>query len=156
MAKINLNNALKNGVSDIANEINLAKEALSCLKNGTGKGNEFTGWISLPNEITEKSISDIESTANTIRKTNNAVVIIGIGGSYLGARAVIDALTPPFKTADPEIIYAGHHLDADYYTNLLTYLKSKKWAIVVISKSGTKTEPALAFRILIKAHIEQF
>ncbi|MDY0279244.1 MAG: glucose-6-phosphate isomerase [Salinivirgaceae bacterium] len=156
MININLDNAFKDGVNSLKTEINLAKEALIKLQQGTGKGNNFIGWVTLPNEIDTATFDNIESTAKKIRKESDAVVIIGIGGSYLGARAVIDALTPAFNKQGPEIIYAGHHLDAEYYVGLLEYLKTKKWSIVVISKSGTTTEPALAFRILRKLHIEQF
>jgi glucose-6-phosphate isomerase len=156
MIKININKAFPQGISEIGKEIQQAQQALKQLQDGTGKGNDFIGWVKLPASISKQEIDDIKKTANELRQSSNAVVVIGIGGSYLGARAVIDALTPAFGYQGPEIIYAGHHLDADYYVQLLEYLKTKKWSIVVISKSGTTTEPAVAFRILRKAHLEQF
>ncbi len=154
--KINLNKAFNNGIADIRIEIQQAKEALALLQSGKGKGNDFLGWLTLPGSITAELISDISNTAEQIRNSSDTVVVVGIGGSYLGARAVIDALTPPFFSHKTEIIYAGHHLDADYYHHLLNYLRNKRWSIVVISKSGTTTEPAVAFRLLRKAHIEAF
>ena len=154
--KINLNKAFNNGIADIRIEIQQAKEALALLQSGKGKGNDFLGWLTLPGSITAELISDISNTAEQIRNSSDTVVVVGIGGSYLGARAVIDALTPPFFSHKTEIIYAGHHLDADYYHHLLNYLRNKRWSIVVISKSGTTTEPAVAFRLLRKDHIEAF
>ncbi|HPW65704.1 MAG TPA: glucose-6-phosphate isomerase [Salinivirgaceae bacterium] len=156
MIKIDINKAFRSGASEIENELNIAQKCLKQLQDGTGKGNEFLGWIKLPSSITKTEIDDIQKTAVEIRKLSEIVVIVGIGGSYLGARAVIEALTPAFNRQSPEIIYAGHHLDSDYYAQLLQYLKGKKWSIVIISKSGTTTEPAVAFRLLRKAHIEQF
>lgn len=156
MIKVDISKAVSLETQEISKEINLAQEALKQLYAGSGKGSEYTGWIKLPSAITQTEIDDIKKTARHIQQTSDSVVIIGIGGSYLGARAVIDALTLPFKEKKTEVIYAGHHLDSDYYAGLIEYLKTKKWSIVVISKSGTTTEPAVAFRILRKAHIEQF
>ncbi|HON18786.1 MAG TPA: glucose-6-phosphate isomerase [Salinivirgaceae bacterium] len=156
MLKIKLNNALPHGVESIKIEINQALDALAMLQSGNGKGNDFLGWLTLPSSVSSENIEDIIQTAQHLRSESDVVVIVGIGGSYLGARAVIEALTPAFSKSKTEIVYAGHHLDADYYYQLLQYLKDKRWSIVVISKSGTTTEPAVAFRLLRKAHIEAF
>lgn len=124
----------------------------------TGKGNEFLGWIDLPNEIKEEDISDILFEAEKIRKKADIYVVIGIGGSYLGARAVIEALQHNFNSLqterkNPFIVYAGNTLSEDYIADLLEVLDKRDYCLTVISKSGTTTEPALAFRIL-KAHLE--
>lgn len=124
----------------------------------TGKGNEFLGWINLPNEIKEEDISDILFEAEKIRKKTDIYVVIGIGGSYLGARAVIEALQHNFNSLqterkNPFIVYAGNTLSEDYIADLIEVLDKRDYCLTVISKSGTTTEPALAFRIL-KAHLE--
>ncbi|MDR0412694.1 MAG: glucose-6-phosphate isomerase [Dysgonamonadaceae bacterium] len=133
-----------------------AAEAKSCnrtLENGTGKGNDFLGWLHLPSTITEAEIADIEATAGKLRSKCEAVVVIGIGGSYLGAKAVIDALSGSFDSLENKqtlILYAGHVIGEDYLYELSQFLAKKSFGILNISKSGTTTEPALAFRILKK------
>ena len=124
----------------------------------TGKGKEFLGWIDLPEEITDEHISDILFEAEKIRKKADIYIVIGIGGSYLGARAVIEALQHNFNALqkerkNPFIVYAGNTLSEDYIADLLEVLDKRDYCLTVISKSGTTTEPALAFRIL-KAHLE--
>ncbi len=123
----------------------------------TGKGNEFLGWVDLPSEIDEDLISSLESVAAKIRDKAEVFVVVGIGGSYLGSRAVIEALSNNFAMLspgkNPVILYAGQNIGEDYLTDLLKVLDVKDYAMTVISKSGTTTEPALAFRIL-KNHIE--
>jgi glucose-6-phosphate isomerase len=122
------------------------------LHHKTGRGSDYLGWVNLPNEIDDKILSDIESTAQIIRSKNiDIYVVIGIGGSYLGAKAVIDALSDNFshlKGNKPAILFAGQNIGEDYLAELRDLLKSKEWALSVISKSGTTTEPAIAFRIL--------
>lgn len=131
-----------------------AVNSLGNLINRSGKGNEFLGWLDLPLDI-ENQLDDISNTAEFLRHNAETIVVIGIGGSYLGAKSVIDALSPYFKKDDsPEIIYAGHHLSELYLAELLVHLKDKNFGIVVISKSGTTTEPAVAFRFL-KALLEE-
>lgn len=137
------------------NEINAlypqAQEALKGLKNGTSKGSDFLGWLNLPVDITPEHLADLEKTAADLRKRTQVVVVIGIGGSYLGARAVIEALSDSFHNygkADMKVIFAGHNIGEDYYHELLSYLNDKEFGICVISKSGTTTEPAIAFRLL--------
>ncbi|MBN2610971.1 MAG: glucose-6-phosphate isomerase [Bacteroidales bacterium] len=135
-----------------------ALASLNSLHKKTGKGSDFLGWVNLPSQITGAEMDDIENTSRIIRTRIDLVVVVGIGGSYLGTRAVAEALTHSFeylkdKNTNPQIIYAGQNLGEDYLTELLEILDKKRYAIVVISKSGTTTEPAVAFRIL-KRHLE--
>lgn len=128
-----------------------AQQALKSLKEGTSKGSDFLGWLNLPADITPELLFDIEKTAADLRARTQVVVVIGIGGSYLGARAVIEALSDSFHNygdADMKVIFAGHNIGEDYYHELLNYLQDKEFGICVISKSGTTTEPAIAFRLL--------
>ena len=121
----------------------------------TGAGNDFLGWVNLPSEIDESLLADIEKTAADLRKKSEIFVVIGIGGSYLGARAVIEALQnhfAPLTGEKPLAVYAGHNMSEDYLHDLMAILDKKDYSLAVISKSGTTTEPAIAFRIL-KQHI---
>jgi glucose-6-phosphate isomerase len=123
------------------------------LHNGTGKGNDYLGWLNLPTSIDEAHLVDIENSAKVLRENCDVVVVIGIGGSYLGAKAVIDALSNSFdwlqtKRTSPVVVYAGQNIGEDYLFELQELLKTKKFGIISISKSGTTTEPALAFRLL--------
>ncbi|MCR4660316.1 MAG: glucose-6-phosphate isomerase [Bacteroidales bacterium] len=135
-----------------------AEEARRKLIAGTGAGNDFLGWLDWPEKISHEIVEKI--TADVVRLTPKIkfFVVIGIGGSYLGARAVIEALQDSFALAGrgscPVVIYAGHTLSEDYYADLMRLLDSTDYAVAVISKSGTTTEPAVAFRI-IKAHMER-
>ena len=123
-------------------------ENLRILLEGSGAGSDFTGWLSLPEEAMSL-VGDLEKTAEHLRESAPITVLVGIGGSYLGARAVIEALKEPFaETGQHTLLYAGHHLGEDYHAALIRHLKGKNFNIVVISKSGTTTEPALAFRLL--------
>lgn len=121
------------------------------LKNHQTPGNDFLGWLKLPAEISVELIEDIQNTASQIRSECDYFVVIGIGGSYLGARAVIEALSNPFdqySSTGPKILYAGHNLSEEYLAELVEFLKDKRFSMTVISKSGTTTEPAVAFRLL--------
>ena len=121
----------------------------------TGAGNDFLGWVNLPSETDENLLADIEKTANELRRKSEIFVVVGIGGSYLGARAVIEALQnhfAPLTGEKPLIVYAGHNMSEDYLHDLMAVLDKKDYSLAVISKSGTTTEPAIAFRIL-KQHI---
>ena len=123
--------------------------------NKTGAGNDFLGWVNLPSEMDETLLADIEKTAAVLRQKSDIFVVIGIGGSYLGARAVIEALQnhfAPLTDEKPLIVYAGHNMSEDYLHDLMAVLDKKDYSLAVISKSGTTTEPAIAFRIL-KQHI---
>lgn len=132
-------------------------EAQTMLHNGTGKGNDFLGWLNLPKEITTEHLQDIQTTARLLRQECEVIVVIGIGGSYLGAKAVIDALNNSFEwlqSGKTQIVYAGQNIGEDYLYELQELLKNKKFGIISISKSGTTTEPALAFRLL-KTQLEE-
>lgn len=116
-------------------------------------GNSFLGWVDLPSNITDEIIDDINTTAIKIRENCDYFVVIGIGGSYLGARAVIESLRNSFADFDnsqPKVLYAGHNLSEDYLAEMLEFLRDKRFSMAVISKSGTTTEPAVAFRLLKK------
>ena len=130
------------------------KKGQEMLHKGTGKGSDFLGWLHLPSSIHEAELTEIEATAAKLR-TCKTVVVIGIGGSYLGTKAVVEALTNSFdrlqKTrSNPVLLYAGHLIGEDYLSELCETLGSEKFGIINISKSGTTTEPAIAFRILKK------
>src|SRR5574344_216964 len=131
----------------------VAMAARKTLEDGTGKGNDFLGWLHLPSSITKADLDDINATAKVLRENCEVVVVAGIGGSYLGARAVIEALSNYFswlqdKKKAPVILYAGNNIGEDYLYELTSYLKDKKFGVINISKSGTTTETALAFRLL--------
>ena len=134
-------------------------KANASLHNGTGKGSDFLGWLNLPTSIDEAHLADVENTAKILRENCEIVVVIGIGGSYLGAKAVIDALSNSFdwlqtERTSPAVVYAGQNIGEDYLYELQELLKNKKFGIISISKSGTTTEPALAFRLL-KTQLEE-
>ena len=131
------------------------KAAQEALENGTCEGNDFLGWLHLPSSITPEFLSEIEAVANTLREKCEVVVVAGIGGSYLGARAVIEGLGNSFAwlvndKKNPTILFAGNNIGEDYLYELTSYLKDKKFGVINISKSGTTTETALAFRLLKK------
>lgn len=131
-----------------------AAEALSKVATGSGAGNDFLGWVKLPSETSEALLDDIITTAESLRKECDYVVAVGIGGSYLGAKAVIEALSDafdaykPVKSGSPKVLFAGQNIGEDYLYELQDFLKDKSFGIIVISKSGTTTEPAIAFRLL--------
>ena len=131
------------------------KAAQEALENGTCEGNDFLGWLHLPSSITPEFLDEIQAVANTLREKCEVVVVAGIGGSYLGARAVIEGLGNSFAwlvndKKNPTILFAGNNIGEDYLYELTTYLKDKKFGVINISKSGTTTETALAFRLLKK------
>ena len=131
------------------------KAAQEALENGTCEGNDFLGWLHLPSSITPEFLDEIQAVANTLREKCEVVVVAGIGGSYLGARAVIEGLGNSFAwlvndKKHPTILFAGNNIGEDYLFELTSYLKDKKFGVINISKSGTTTETALAFRLLKK------
>ncbi len=143
---------------EILNLQDKINDNFNAIYNKTGRGNDFLGWVDLPSKTDNALLEKIEQTAATLRTKSEVCVVVGIGGSYLGARAVIEALSPQFnllkkKNNNPVVLYAGHNISEDYLTELLQVLNEKDYTIVVISKSGTTTEPALAFRLL-RSHLE--
>ncbi|MDX2414709.1 MAG: glucose-6-phosphate isomerase [Bacteroidales bacterium] len=127
---------------------NDAMVQLETLLSGEGKGSDFLGWINLPEEA-RKEADRINVCAGRLRSQASISIVIGIGGSYLGSKAVLEVLRSPFDdNNEHRIIYAGHHLSEDYHSELVSYLSDKDFNIIVISKSGTTTEPAIAFRLL--------
>lgn len=131
------------------------KSVQEALENGTCPGNDFLGWLHLPSSITPAFLDEVQACANTLREKCEVVVVAGIGGSYLGARAVIEALGNSFAwlvndKKNPTILFAGNNIGEDYLAELTDYLKDKKFGVINISKSGTTTETALTFRLLKK------
>lgn len=160
MLKLNINKVFDFVSSE---EISAMKQEIekcnATLHDKSGKGNDFLGWVNLPSSIKGAEVSSINKAAKELSKLCEVVVVIGIGGSYLGAKAVIDALSDNFdmlktKRKNPIVLFAGQNVSEDYMHELLNALKKRKFGVVVISKSGTTTEPALAFRIL-KSEIEK-
>ena len=135
------------------------KDAQQALEDGTCAGNDFLGWLHLPSSITTAFVAEINETANTLKENCDAVVVAGIGGSYLGAKAVIAALDDNFTwlkpSKAPRILFAGNNISEDYLTELIDYLKGVKFGVINISKSGTTTETAITFRLLKKLCEEQ-
>jgi glucose-6-phosphate isomerase len=155
------------GISELVSKDELSSyrqsitEANNMLYNKTGKGSDFLGWVDLPSKITHDEISKINECAGKLASQSEIIVVIGIGGSYLGARAVIDALSDNFnsllsknKRKAPVVLFAGNNISEDYHFELLKLLDDRDYSVIVISKSGTTTEPAIAFR-LFKAHLEK-
>lgn len=128
------------------------------LVKGDSAGNDFLGWVNLPEEIDGDMLRRLKDDVQNLQKKSQVMVVVGIGGSYLGARMVIEALQSEFAAMNlgekPYIVYAGHTLGEDYYAQLLGLLDKVDYTVCVISKSGTTTEPAVAFRI-VKAHLEK-
>ncbi|MDD3971456.1 MAG: glucose-6-phosphate isomerase, partial [Clostridia bacterium] len=131
-----------------------AKKANELLKSKKGRGSDYLGWLDLPNQITTDEIKDIKQTAEKIKNQSDVLIVIGIGGSYLGSRAAIEALTDTKNIEGTEILYVGNNISGKYIESILKYISNKDYSINVISKSGTTTEPAIAFRIF-KNEIEK-
>ena len=149
----------KSGVTVNNEMLAKAQQANELLHSGKGAGNDFLGWVNLPSSISAEEIAAIEAQAAKLREKAEVVICIGIGGSYLGAKAVIEAMSNSFeflhrKHANPTVVFAGENISEDYTYELLEAVKDYSIATIVISKSGTTTEPAIAFRI-IKAEIEK-
>ncbi|OWR80961.1 glucose-6-phosphate isomerase [Porphyromonas gingivalis] len=139
--------------SSVASYGETAEKFNALLDNGTGRGSDFLGWVHLPSSITEEELNAVEAAATILRERCDYVINVGIGGSYLGARAVIEALQNSFEAyrsdrENPVILYAGNNIGEDYLSELLQFLRDKRFGIIYISKSGTTTEPAIAFRLL--------
>ena len=146
-----------NAIENLYPQAQAANEALEA---GTCAGNDFLGWLHLPSSITEEHLNDILATTQVLRENCDTIVVAGIGGSYLGARAVIEALGNSFEWLandgkNPVILFAGNNIGEDYLYELCEYLKGRRFGVINISKSGTTTETALAFRLLKKQCEEQ-
>lgn len=126
------------------------------IHNKTGKGNDFLGWVDQPAKINEDELKQIKEAAKTIKEQSEVLVVVGIGGSYLGAKAALEFLKDPFDKDGLEVVFAGHHISGSYINSLVNYLNDKDFSINVISKSGTTTEPAIAFRILKELLYEKY
>lgn len=149
----------KSGIAVPAEMQRKAEEANALLHSKKGAGNDFLGWVNLPSSIDAAQIEAIRTQAAKLREKAEVIVCIGIGGSYLGAKAVLEAMSDSFKLlhkkqTEPVVLFAGQNISEDYTAELLDALKEYSIAAIVISKSGTTTEPAIAFRI-IKAEIEK-
>ncbi|MDY4956299.1 MAG: glucose-6-phosphate isomerase [Prevotella sp.] len=137
-----------------------AKAAQEALEKGTCEGNDFLGWLHLPSSITDSFLAEVQACADRLRAKCQYVVVCGIGGSYLGARAVIEALGNSLSwlindKKNPVVLFAGNNISEDYLAELTEFLRGKDFGVVNISKSGTTTETALAFRLLKKQCEEQ-
>lgn len=139
--------------SDLDNLSMVASASMKKLLNKSGAGSDFLGWVDLPSSISKSFIQEVVQASEKICSQSEYLVVIGIGGSYLGARAVIESNASFFNIPNSKkkvkVLYAGHHIDSDYLQQLLEFLKDKEFSVNVISKSGTTTEPALAFRFLL-------
>ena len=146
--------------SEIQNMESFVVSAHNMLHEKTGVGNDYLGWVDLPKKFDQEEFSRIKTCAEKIRSDSEILVVIGIGGSYLGSKAAIDTLSHTFynslpkeKRRNPEIYFAGNNISSTYLNDLLEVLDGRDFSLNVISKSGTTTEPAIAFRIL-KSYIE--
>ncbi|PTG52986.1 glucose-6-phosphate isomerase [Staphylococcus chromogenes] len=143
---------------EIDQQADLVKSVHRTIHEGTGAGSDFLGWVDLPVDYDKEEFARIQKSAKQIQSNSDVLVVIGIGGSYLGARSAIEMLTPAFKKNEdtPEIIFAGHHLSSTYTQELIDYLEGKDFSVNVISKSGTTTEPAVVFRLFKKLLEEKY
>ncbi len=154
---------LKSFVScdEISKMEEITEKAAKTLLEGTGLGNDFLGWVNLPAEYDKDEFSRIKKCADKIQKDSEVLVVVGIGGSYLGARAAIEMLADSFYNIredrkTPRILFAGNSISSSYLSDLMSYLKDKEFSVNIISKSGTTTEPAIAFRMLRNLLIEKY
>ncbi len=131
-------------------------EAQSVLESRKGAGNDFLGWLDLPMAYDHREVCRIKQAAGRIQENSDVLLAVGIGGSYLGARSAIEMFKPYFGHKGCEVIFVGNHISGSYMNELLEYLNGKDYSINVISKSGTTTEPAIAFRILQQALIDKY
>lgn len=144
----------------MAESVRLAHEQLH---NGTGTGSDYLGWINLPTNYDKEEFARIQKAADKIKSDSEVLIVIGIGGSYLGARAAIEALSHSFynilpkeQRKTPQVLFAGNNISSTYVTHLLQLVEGRDWSINVISKSGTTTEPAIAFRVFRAALEKQY
>ena len=130
------------------------------VEEGCGLGNDFLGWVHLPTQHDKEEVVRIKAAAERIKKDSQVLVVIGIGGSYLGARSAIELMKGPFYNSlgkdGPQILFAGCNISSSYMSQLLALVEGKDFSVNIISKSGTTTEPALAFRVFRKLLIEKY
>ncbi len=146
---------------EISNYEKTVNEAVNLLHSKSGAGNDFLGWLDLPDNYDREEFDRIKKSAKKIQDTSEVLVVVGIGGSYLGARAAIEMLTDTFynyktDSKTPKIIYAGNSISSTYLADVVEFIKDKDFSVNIISKSGTTTEPALAFRVLRSLLIEKY
>ncbi len=161
MIKLDYSKALKFiSEEEMENMKAITENAAKTLHEGTGAGNDFLGWVDLPENYDKEEFARIKDCAKRIQNNSEVLVVVGIGGSYLGARAAIEMLTGSFynlkETKTPKILFAGNSISSTYLAELLDYLKDKDFSVNIISKSGTTTEPAIAFRMLRSLLIEKY
>lgn len=145
-------------ISAMEASVELAAKALA---EGTGLGNDFLGWVNLPKNYDKEEFARIKKASDKIKSDSDVLVVVGIGGSYLGAKAAIEMLTDSFYNLrtdrkTPQILYAGNSISSSYLSDLMDYIKDKDFSVNIISKSGTTTEPAIAFRMLRTLLIEKY
>ena len=141
---------------ELDNSINKVLDSFDTLMSRNGLGNDFLGWLDLPQNYDLVEFEKIKKASQRIRSNSDVLLSIGIGGSYLGAKCCVELFKKYFGNNDLEIIFVGNQISSTYLKQLLDYLKDKDYSINVISKSGTTTEPAIAFRVLQKALIEKY
>lgn len=141
---------------EVDNDLKIRINEIHEMIHNKNKPSEFLGWLEYQNEITDTLMDDIIKTAREVRSHSKVLVVVGIGGSYAGSKAGIEFLENPFIKKDFEVIFAGHHMSTSYMKGLLKYLEDKDFSVNVISKSGTTTEPAIAFRLLKKELIKKY
>ena len=137
------------GEHELQQQKDIVKSIHNTIHKGTGAGSDFLGWIDLPVDYDKEEFSRILEASKRVKDNSEVFVVIGIGGSYLGARAAIEMLTSSFRNSDeyPEIVFVGNHLSSTYTQELIDYLDGKDFSVNVISKTGTTTEPAVSFRV---------
>ncbi len=146
---------------EIENMKSLTEVAAKILTEATGEGNDFLGWLDLPQNYDKEEFNRIKKCADKIKSDSDVLVVVGIGGSYLGAKAALEMLTDCFYNIredrnTPRILFAGNSISSTYLSQLLSFLKDKEFSVNIISKSGTTTEPAIAFRMLRALLIEKY
>ena len=146
MVKVDLSGAMS-FIGSAGLDYALAAEAHRTLADGTGAGSEFTGWLKLPELIRDTELKRIVSAGERIRSNSEALVVIGIGGSYLGARAAVELLAMPKRDGTPDVYFAGCGLSPDALNETIAAIGDRDFSVNVVSKSGTTLEPALAFRV---------
>lgn len=158
IVKVDMKHALpylkEDALKKMQKEVTKARKTLN---EKSGEGSTFLGWVNLPNDYDKEEFARIILAAKKIRRQSKVLIVIGIGGSYLGSKAAIDLLSPYFeKKKKMEVVFAGQNMSSTYLNELVEYVKDKQFSINVISKSGTTTEPAIAFRIFKKLLEEKY